>query len=49
MLLSECIDKYFIDKKSLLEDLDITSQELSKHLNGGKTILDDLGIYVEKL
>lgn len=39
----------FYDKKNLLENLDITSQELTKHLNGKETILDDIGVYVVEL
>lgn len=42
-------DKYFTDKKTLLNDLDITSQELTRHLNGYDTVLDDLCILVQKL
>ncbi len=40
--------KYFTTKKDLLEDLDITTQTLTKHLNGFPTVLDELEIYVEE-
>lgn len=42
-------NKDFVDKKSLLADLDISSQILTKHLNGCETILDELGVWVQKL
>lgn len=40
---------YFATKRELMDSLDITDYELSQHLNGKFTVLDDLQITVEKL
>lgn len=42
-------ETYFSSKQELLEDLDITSYELTKHLRGENTVLDEIGVYVDDL
>ena len=42
-------ETYFANKQDLLKDLDITSYELTKHLQGENTVLDELGVYVDDL
>lgn len=42
-------DKVFTDEQSLLGELDISSRVLKKHLNGDVTILDSLGVEVQRL
>ena len=42
-------ETYFTTKRQLLDSLDITEYELSQHLKGNLTVLDDLQIKVEKL
>lgn len=42
-------ERYYDKRKTLLADLDVTIEELNRHLNGYATVIDSLGIVVEEL
>lgn len=42
-------ETFFYKRKDLLRDLDIKASELTKHLDGQKTVLDEIGVYVVEL
>ena len=48
-LTGDLIDKFYPNKKLLLEDLHVSKSTLEKHLNGNITIIDRMGLKVEKI
>lgn len=42
-------EKLCLNKKDVCQQLDISTQELTRHLNGFDTVLDELEIYVEEI
>ena len=43
------IDKYYLTKSDLSKDLCVSNNTINKHLNGEKTVIDRMGLKIEKV